>query len=169
MKKFLITLKYGKDLQGKSLDRTLKEFAEDAQEAYKIGFGCDDGVLGVPDDVEVEEIDADPYDLACAAGAKRKAEMLREIGKCPTRYVSYGDGDLGIAIKKADALKDIESIAPESIGEGTWYPCDKDGKELTQSQLAAATLGASRTHAKAKAVRENGKKGGRPKKQKPLA
>ena len=116
--------------------------------------------------VPLENVD---YDNAVRNGEIRKASMLAEIKAIPAKYVSYGDGDLGIAVKKADAIRDIESMAPESIGEGTWYPCDKNGKELTATQLAAAALGASRSEAKKKTARENGKQGGRPKKQKPLA
>ncbi|NCB31483.1 MAG: hypothetical protein EOM66_08765 [Clostridia bacterium] len=91
-----------------------------------------------------------------------KAQLLDEIRSCPAKYVSYGSGDLGIAVPKADALKDIASMDEESIGEGTWYPCDKNGKELTSAQLAAATLGSARTPRKTEASRNNGKLGGRP-------
>lgn len=104
----------------------------------------------------------DPYEIACATGAKRKAEVLEEIKKCPVKYVSYGDGDLGMAVPRDEAITDIESMDPITIGAGTWYPCDRTGKELTATQLAAATLGSSRSEAKVKASRENGKKGGRP-------
>jgi hypothetical protein len=91
-----------------------------------------------------------------------KAQLLDEIRSCPARYVSYGDGDLGIAIPRLEAIKDIEAMDEDSIGEGTWYPCDKDGNELTGSQLAAATLGSARTRAKAQASQRNGRLGGRP-------
>jgi len=90
--------------------------------------------------------------------------MLKEISQCPAKYVSYGDGDLGVVILKAVAISDIEDMDPASIGDGTWYPCDKDGKELTASPLAAAALGASRSEAKTRTARANGIKGGRPKK-----
>ena len=91
-----------------------------------------------------------------------KRELLDQIRSCPAAYVSYGDGDLGKAIPRQEAIKDIESMDEDSIGEGTWYPCDKDGTELTDAQLAAALLGSTRSPRKAHASRENGKKGGRP-------
>jgi hypothetical protein len=57
-------------------------------------------------------------------------EMVAEITACDCEYVTYGDGDLGKPIAKADAIADISSMEDDMIGEGTWYPCDEDGKIL---------------------------------------
>ena len=67
--------------------------------------------------------EADPEDAAYHAGLKRRAEMLAEIAASDAKYITYGDGDLGIPVSKADALDDIASMDPLSIGDGTWYPC----------------------------------------------
>jgi hypothetical protein len=147
----------GYDIDKESLEAHLGFLAEaggkfDHKEALK-------GAL----ELQAED-EADAYELACAQGVLCKAQMLKEIQRCPVRYISYGDGDLGKAILKTDALRDIEAIDDASIGEGTWYPCDAKGKELTASQLAAAALGASRSEAKTRTARENGARGGRPKK-----
>lgn len=102
------------------------------------------------------------YDKAVKDGEIRKIQMMAEIEACPARFVTYGDGDLGVAVEKNQALADIDSMDPESIGEGTWYPCDKNGKVLTASQLAAAALGSVTSTVKAAAAKANGSKGGRP-------
>ena len=58
---------------------------------------------------------------------KSSKEMVDEIKASSSDYVTYGDSDLGMPIKKEDAIRDIESMDDEVIGEGTWYECDKDG------------------------------------------
>ena len=58
---------------------------------------------------------------------KTAKEMAEEIAASKSEYVTYGDSDLGVPIKKEDAIADILSMDDESIGEGTWYECDADG------------------------------------------
>ena len=55
----------------------------------------------------------------------RKEEMLSEIRASDSIFISYGDGDLGKPIKRIDAIKDIESMDEDSIGEGTWQDEDE--------------------------------------------
>ena len=59
---------------------------------------------------------------------KTAKEMTAEIKRSKSAYVTYGYSDLGIPVKKADAIRDISSMEDEMIGEGTWYECDADGK-----------------------------------------
>jgi hypothetical protein len=58
---------------------------------------------------------------------KTAKEMADEIRASGSDYVTYGESDLGIPIKREDAILDIESMDDEMIGEGTWYECDKKG------------------------------------------
>ena len=57
--------------------------------------------------------------------AKQMADEIRASG---SDFVTYGESDLGIPIKIEDAIRDIESMDDEQIGEGTWYECDAEGK-----------------------------------------
>ena len=57
----------------------------------------------------------------------RKVEMIKELEASTSDFVTYGDGDLGIAVKKDDAIADIKSMDEDLIGPGTWCECDKDG------------------------------------------
>lgn len=61
-------------------------------------------------------------------GMKTAKQMADEIRASKSEYVTYGESDLGIAVKKEDAIADIEAMDDEMIGEGTWYECDEDGK-----------------------------------------
>ena len=113
------------------------------QDAWDAGYGIDSG-HGTPDDVEIiarrpatiDDVqnkdahleiacldEAGDEDAAYHAGLKRRAEMLAEIAASDAEYVTYGDGDLGVPVSKADAMEDIASMDPLSIGDGTWYPC----------------------------------------------
>jgi len=44
--------------------------------------------------------------------------------------VTYGEGDLGIAVSRAEAIADIEGMDDDMIGAGTWYECNKDGEVI---------------------------------------
>ena len=61
---------------------------------------------------------------------KTKKEMMEEIEASRSDYITYGDGDLGIPIRREDAIRDIASMDDESIGEGDWEECDSTGKVL---------------------------------------
>ena len=56
-----------------------------------------------------------------------KAQLIDELKNSDAEYVTYGDGDLGIPVLRTDAIRDIESMDDESIGDGTWYECDSEG------------------------------------------
>lgn len=46
-------------------------------------------------------------------------------------YITYGDGDLGGAVKidgAYGALVDIQSMDDDQLGECTWFVCDENGK-----------------------------------------
>ena len=60
----------------------------------------------------------------------RKEEMLAELRASKAKYVTYGDGDLGTPFTRASAIKDIESMDEDSVGEGTWYECNEKGEIL---------------------------------------
>lgn len=60
--------------------------------------------------------------------AKQMADEIRSSG---SKFVTYGEGDLGIPIERENAIRDIESMADESIGEGTWFECDEKGVVTT--------------------------------------
>ena len=135
-------------------------------DAYAAGLGIDSG-HGTPDDVEiiarrpatlddVEDKDyahieiaclakADREDAAYYAGVKRRSEMLAEIAASDVEYVTYGDGDLGVPVSKADAMEDIASMDPLSIGDGTWYPCagpvSDEAEEIVARGLYEAAVG----------------------------
>jgi hypothetical protein len=64
----------------------------------------------------------DPFFAPNMALSEAKVNMLNGI------IQAYGDGDLGVPVKINDALTDIISMDPETIGEGTWYICDETGK-----------------------------------------
>ena len=57
----------------------------------------------------------------------RKEDMIKEIELSTSEFVTYGDGDLGVAVSKVDAIQDIKSMDVDSIGDGTWYECDQKG------------------------------------------
>jgi soluble P-type ATPase len=56
-----------------------------------------------------------------------KKELLKEIKASKSKYVTYGDGDLGMPILREDAIADIFSMEQDVIGKGTWYECDEHG------------------------------------------
>jgi hypothetical protein len=57
-----------------------------------------------------------------------KELILNEIRKSKSEYITYGDGDLGLPIKRLDAIADIESMDDEMIGEGAyWCECNSQG------------------------------------------
>ena len=58
---------------------------------------------------------------------KTKKDLLEEIEASRSDYITYGDGDLGIPIRREDALRDIVSMDEESIGKGSWEECDSNG------------------------------------------
>ncbi len=69
------------------------------------------------------------FDL-CEEAEERKEEMLEEIKASSSKYITYGDGDLGIPVLREKAIEDIENMEADSIGLGTWYECDENGKEI---------------------------------------
>lgn len=58
---------------------------------------------------------------------KTAKQMADEIRVSKSEYVTYGESDLGIAVKKEAAIADIEAMDDEMVGDGAWYECDKDG------------------------------------------
>ena len=58
---------------------------------------------------------------------KTAKQMANEIALSTSDYVTYGDSDLGIPVKKEDAISDILGMDDEMIGEGAWYECDSQG------------------------------------------
>ena len=58
---------------------------------------------------------------------KTAKEMVKEMRASKSAYVTYGESDLGIAVKREDAIVDISSMDDEQIGKGTWYECDSKG------------------------------------------
>ena len=72
---------------------------------------------------------------------KTKEQMLKELRDCKAEYVTYGDGDLGMAIPREEAIQDVEGMDEDSIGEGTWYPM-----EVSEAELDGADLVAECTH-----------------------
>jgi hypothetical protein len=59
---------------------------------------------------------------------KTAKQMADEIRACKSTYVTYGESDLGMAIKKEDAIADIEAMDDDMIEDGIWYECDANGK-----------------------------------------
>ena len=59
---------------------------------------------------------------------KTVKEMAKEIEASASDYVTYGESDLGIPVKRETAIADILSMDDEMIGEGTWLECDENGK-----------------------------------------
>ena len=51
---------------------------------------------------------------------KTVAQMVAEIKASNSAYVTYGESDLGIPVKRTDAIADISAMDDEMIGEGTW-------------------------------------------------
>jgi len=62
---------------------------------------------------------------------KTAQQLANEIKNSSSEYVTYGESDLGIAVKREDAIADILSMDDEMIGEGTWYECDEAGEATT--------------------------------------
>jgi hypothetical protein len=58
---------------------------------------------------------------------KTVAQMVNELKASDSDYVTYGDSDLGIPVKKEDAIADILGMEDIMIGDGTWYECDENG------------------------------------------
>jgi len=58
---------------------------------------------------------------------KTKKDLLEEIKASRNDYITYGASDLGIPIRREDAIRDIASMDDESIGEGDWEECDSNG------------------------------------------
>ena len=54
---------------------------------------------------------------------KTVQQMVGELKASDSAYVTYGDSDIGIPIKREDAIRDILSMDDDMIGEGTWYEC----------------------------------------------
>uniref|UniRef100_A0A6M3LX41 Uncharacterized protein n=1 Tax=viral metagenome TaxID=1070528 RepID=A0A6M3LX41_9ZZZZ len=59
---------------------------------------------------------------------KTKKDLLEEIKASRSDFVTYGDGDLGIPIRREDALRDIASMDDDQIGDGDWEECDPRGE-----------------------------------------
>lgn len=59
---------------------------------------------------------------------KTVKQMVAELEASKAEYVTYGESDIGIAVKREDAIADIKAMADEQIGAGTWYECDAEGK-----------------------------------------
>ena len=61
---------------------------------------------------------------------KTKKEMINEMLASGADFVTYGDGDLGVPVQIDAAIDDISGMDDETIGEGTWYPCDENGNVI---------------------------------------
>ena len=59
---------------------------------------------------------------------KTVAQMIAELSASDSKYVTYGESDLGIPVLREEAIADISSMDDEQIGEGIWYECDEDGR-----------------------------------------
>jgi hypothetical protein len=59
---------------------------------------------------------------------KTKDQLLAEIKASKSEYVTYGESDIGIAVKREDAIVDIAGMEDEQVGEGTWHECDAGGR-----------------------------------------
>jgi hypothetical protein len=58
---------------------------------------------------------------------KTAKELASEVAASKSEYVTYGDGDLGIPVRREDAIADILDMDDDIIGDGTWYECDAEG------------------------------------------
>jgi hypothetical protein len=58
---------------------------------------------------------------------KTAKEMVAEIAASKSEYVTYGESEIGLPVKKEDAMDDILTIDDELIGEGVWYECNSQG------------------------------------------
>ena len=58
---------------------------------------------------------------------KTKKDMIEEIEASRSHYVTYGAGDLGIPIRREDAIRDIATMDDDQIGDGDWEECDSKG------------------------------------------
>jgi len=58
---------------------------------------------------------------------KTAKEMAAEIEESKSEFVTYGESDLGMPIKREDAIADILALNDKIIGDGTWYECDSEG------------------------------------------
>lgn len=58
---------------------------------------------------------------------KTAKEMAAEIQASKSEYVTYGLSEIGIPVRREDAIADILGMDDELIGEGTWYECEEDG------------------------------------------
>ncbi len=71
------------------------------------------------------------YEHDMEMGEMIKNEMLAGMRASKAEFVTYGNGDLGIPVKRLDAIADIEAMSAEDFsGGGTWYECDADGNIL---------------------------------------
>ena len=68
---------------------------------------------------------------------KTVKQMVEEIRKSGAEFVTYGDGDLGTPVSVEEAIQDIENMDDDMIGEGTWLPCDEDGRLITEEPAGA--------------------------------
>ena len=69
---------------------------------------------------------------------KTVQQMVGELKASDSEYVTYGNSDIGIPIKREDAIRDILSMDDDMIGEGTWYECTQSG-EIKQRAFADIT------------------------------
>jgi hypothetical protein len=58
---------------------------------------------------------------------KTARQMADELRASWSEYVTYGGDSLGIPIGRESAIRDIEGMDDDQIGEGTWYECDSTG------------------------------------------
>lgn len=58
---------------------------------------------------------------------KTAKELIAEMAASKSEYVTYGDSEIGIPIRREDAMEDILKLDDELIGEGDWYECDSEG------------------------------------------
>jgi hypothetical protein len=58
---------------------------------------------------------------------KTAKELASEIAASKSDYVTYGESEIGLPVKRADAIADILAMDDELVGEGTWYECNSQG------------------------------------------
>lgn len=58
---------------------------------------------------------------------KTARQVADEMRASTSEYVTYGYSDIGIPVRRVDAIADIEAMDDDAIGDGTWYECDEHG------------------------------------------
>jgi hypothetical protein len=68
-----------------------------------------------------------------AMDKKTAMEMLSELIDAQERgvkFVTYGDGDLGVPVTIEDAIDDVAQMDDDMIGNGFWQECCENGQPI---------------------------------------